>query len=164
MSRNPSSSASLDLVALGAEVVQADLSDPTSLSPAFANANAIFLNTDFWGPYVASKKASITQGKAGLTCDEIAFETEVLHGKNATHAAAAVPSLERFVYSALPSLKKESKGKYTSYHSDSKGSIVNYILEEEPELTRKTSKDKASLTSHSHVLSSLISCTPVTSV
>lgn len=48
----PLSSVSLELVALGAEVVQADLSDATSLSQKFANANAIFLKTDFWGPYV----------------------------------------------------------------------------------------------------------------
>ena len=98
------------------------------------------MNTDFWSQYIAAKKAAAVQGIGeSKTIDEIAFDTEVSHGKNAAHAAAAVPSLERLVYSALPGLKKLSKGKYSSYHADSKGAVVDYILEEELELAKKTS-------------------------
>ncbi|KAK9428114.1 hypothetical protein V1505DRAFT_358143 [Lipomyces doorenjongii] len=40
-----------------------------------------------------------------LAPSEIAFDQEVLHGKNAAFAAAEVQSLERFVYSALSPIK-----------------------------------------------------------
>lgn len=140
VSRNPSSAASLALIKLGAEVVQADLSDVHSLSQAFSNATAIFVNTDFWEPYIASKKTTITQENGSKANSAVAFEREVLYGKNAAHAAAGVSSLERFVYSALPPMKQHSKGKYpNSHHSDSKAAVVEYLLEEEPELAKKTS-------------------------
>ena len=47
VTRNPSSSASQALKDLGAEVVQGNLSDLSSLALAFKDANAIFVNTDF---------------------------------------------------------------------------------------------------------------------
>ncbi len=128
------------MASLGAEVFQADLSDTSSLSQAFTNANAIFVNTDFWGPFVAAKKANAAGEKTALEISETAFDTEVLYGKNAAHAAAAVPLLERFIYSALPPMKKHSKGKYSdTHHYDSKATVIEYILEDEPELAKKTS-------------------------
>jgi NmrA-like family len=144
VTRKPSSSASLALASLGAEIVQADLSDALCLSKAFSNANAIFVNTDFWEIYVASEKKKATRihdkiETSEISSNEVAFEKEVLYGKNAAHTAAAVPSLQRFVYSALPPMNKHSKGKYSAYHSDSKAAVVEYILKEEPDLARKTS-------------------------
>ena len=136
LSRDPASTASQALTALGAEVVQGDLADPSSLSKAFYNANAIFLNTDFWEIY---RGKGGNQRSAPLVTSATAFEKEVLYGKNAAHAAAAVPTLERFVYSTLPLVKKHSKGKYAIDHLDSKGTISDYIMEEEPELAKKTS-------------------------
>lgn len=132
LTRNPSSPASESLSALGAEVVQADLADPVSLSKCLSNATVIFLNTDFWGLYRSPTSSIANDGKA-------CFETEVLYGKNAAHAAAAVPTLERFIYSSLPPMAKVSKGKYTSHHSNSKPAVVDYILTEEPELAKKLS-------------------------
>ncbi|KAK9387831.1 hypothetical protein V1515DRAFT_579762 [Lipomyces mesembrius] len=127
VSRNPSSPNSQALAALGAEVVQGDLSDPASLSQAFESANAIFVNTDFWTLYRGEGKAS-----------EEAFDQEVTYGRNAAVAAATVPSLRRLVYSALPPMKKHSKGKYSqSYHCDTKAAIVEYIATEQPALARK---------------------------
>jgi predicted dinucleotide-binding enzyme len=118
VTRKPSSSASLALASLGAEIVQADLSDALSLSKAFSNAHAIFVNTDFWEIYIASEKekAQRIQDKieiSEISSSEVAFEKEVLYGKNAAHTATAVPSLQRFVYSALPPMNKHSKGKYS---------------------------------------------------
>jgi NAD(P)-dependent dehydrogenase (short-subunit alcohol dehydrogenase family) len=144
VTRKPSSSASLALASLGAEIVQADLSDALSLSKAFSDVNAIFVNTDFWEIYVASEKekATGTHGKietSEISSSEVAFAKEVLYGKNAALAAATVPTLERFVYSALPPMNKHSKGKYSAYHSDSKAAVVEYILKEEPDLAKKTS-------------------------
>ncbi|TVY31890.1 NmrA-like family domain-containing protein [Lachnellula subtilissima] len=139
MTRNPTSSTSQALAALGAEIVQADLEDPGSLSKAFSHANAIFVNTDFWAVYGATNKELAGQENAAERSGEIAFEKEVSWGKNAAHAAAAVPSLERYVYSTLPSIRKGSNGKYGSHHNETKPTIVEYIVKEEPELAKKTS-------------------------
>ncbi|CZR62639.1 uncharacterized protein PAC_12536 [Phialocephala subalpina] len=136
LTRNSSSLASQALATLGAEVVQADLSIASSLTRAFSNANAIFLNTDFWGTFRSPELQDKPEAERGL----IAFENEVLHGKNVAQAAAAVPSLERLVYSTLPAMKKTSNGKYgSSFHWEAKATVVDYILEEEPELAKKAS-------------------------
>ncbi|CAL5867562.1 uncharacterized protein PFLUO_LOCUS1781 [Penicillium psychrofluorescens] len=128
LTRNPSGAAAQALASAGAEIVQADLSDIESLRRAFVNAHAIFLNTDFWAPYVASKDS--TQ----------AYQVEILHGRNAAIAAAEVPTLERFVYSTLAPIKKHSRGKYShSYHWDSKADVAHNILTETPDLAKKTS-------------------------
>ncbi|TVY51373.1 hypothetical protein LCER1_G007747, partial [Lachnellula cervina] len=121
------------------EIAQADLGDPASLTKAFSHAHAIFVNTDFWAVYGAANKELAGQDNAVDRAGEIAFEKEVLWGKNAARAAAAVPSLERYVYSTLPSVKKASGGKYGSHHNETKPSIAEYIVKEQPELASKTS-------------------------
>ena len=142
--RNPSSPAAQALAARGAEVVQMDLSDISSVSKAFQGAHAVFLNTDFWTTY-KPLVAAITANASNLKQEqpdpsEVAFQTEVSHGKNAAQAAAKVPTLERLVYSALPPMKKLSGGKYSnSYHWESKAAIVEYIENELPDLAKKTS-------------------------
>ncbi|KAE9370115.1 NAD(P)-binding protein [Stipitochalara longipes BDJ] len=134
LTRNPSSAASEALVVLGAEVVQADLSDISSLTRAFANANAIFLNTNFWETY----KALVAKDEKSASA--AAFEAEVSHGINAAIAAAGIPSLERLIYSALPPMRAHSKGKYGSGgHWDTKATVIEYILKEQPELAKKLS-------------------------
>jgi hypothetical protein len=139
ITRNPSSPAAQALATRGAEVVQADLSDISSLSKAFQGVHAIFLNTDFWTTY--RPLMAWTMGKASQPKEEqpdpskVAWQTEVSHGKNAAEAAAKVPTLERLVYSALPSSKKLTQ----SYHPRSKAAIVDYIENELPSLSQKTS-------------------------
>jgi NAD(P)-dependent dehydrogenase (short-subunit alcohol dehydrogenase family) len=136
LTRNPSSDAAQTLTALGAEVVQADLDDPSSLSRAFGGANAIFLNTDFFATF----RGSLASGASVETSSRLAYDTEVSRGKNAVVAAAMVPTLERFVYSALQSIKKASHGKYhRALHTEAKASIVEYIEHGQPELARRTS-------------------------
>ncbi len=137
LTRNSSSPASLALVALGAEVIQADLSDALSLPPAFSNATAAFLNTDFWETY-RSKELKAQEEAGGKSIGEAAFDKEVLCGKNFADAAAAVPTLERIVYSSFPPMKKVSEGKYGSYHYNGKATIAEYILKK-PELAKKAS-------------------------
>ncbi|KAL5316429.1 hypothetical protein ACEPPN_015476 [Leptodophora sp. 'Broadleaf-Isolate-01'] len=133
LTRNPTSPASQKLASLGAEVVKADLSSLHSLSQAFANANAIFVNTDFWEQYRDPKSTTKDSSQQS-------FDLEVSHGKNAAIAAAGVASLERFVYSALGPMKRASKGKYPdSHHWESKNAIVDYIESEQVELAKKTS-------------------------
>ncbi|KAH8697643.1 hypothetical protein BGW36DRAFT_359426 [Talaromyces proteolyticus] len=142
--RNPSSSAAQALAAQGTEVVQADLSNSSTLYKAFQDANAIFLNTDFWGIYLSFVTAMITS-KADSTGEQladpskVAYETELTHGKNAADVAAQVPTLERFVYSALPATTKVTCGKCHSDHAESKDAIVEYIENELVDLAKKTS-------------------------
>lgn len=137
VTRNTSSPATQSIAGQGADVVQADLSDVSSLSTAFEGANAIFVNTDFWGFY---RSSSATTDEEREKIGEASLQEEVKCGKNAAIAAAAVPSLEIFVYSALGPMKKASKGKYDrSHHWDSKATIVEYIENELKELAKKTS-------------------------
>lgn len=137
VTRDLSSPAAQSLASQGAEVVQADLSDISSLSTAFESAKAIFVNTDFWGFYRSS--TAITDEERERL-GEASLEQEVERGKNAAIAAAALPSLEIFVYSALGPMKKASKGKYyRSHHWDSKATIVEYIENEQKALAKKTS-------------------------
>lgn len=142
--RNPSSPAAQVLEALGAEVVQADLSNPDTLTKAFHNAHAIFLNTDFWMTY--STLTATVMSQEGRASDEekpepskVAYQTEIFHGKNAAESAAKIPTLERLVYSALPAITKLTNAKYQTNHADSKGAVVDYIETELPHLAQKTS-------------------------
>lgn len=136
LTRDPSSQKSQDLAKLGCDVVRADLADAASLRGAFDGAHAIFLNTDFWGPY----RALLAAGVESEAASRSAYDVEVSHGKNAVAAAAGAPALERMVYSALGPMKAASDGKYPhAYHWETKASIVNYIEEEQPQVAEKTS-------------------------
>ncbi|KAK5123347.1 hypothetical protein LTR85_002778 [Meristemomyces frigidus] len=139
LTRNPHSDAASALRTQGAQVIQGDLTDPASLTTAFQNAHAVFVNTDFWTTWYPAKAVLCAEGKSYEPASEMAFAVETLHGKNAVDAAAAVPSLERFVYSALPGTSKVSNGKYTrSKHFEAKGWVVEYISKQQPELWKKT--------------------------
>jgi hypothetical protein len=140
LTRLPSSPSAQKLAALGAEVVKADLSDQVSLSLAFKDANAIFVNTDFWETYTGSNAPPTRLENRTKSNSEAAFDLEVSHGKNAATAAANIGSLEIFIYSALGPMTAASKGKYShSYHWESKAAIVSYIENEQFSLAKKTS-------------------------
>jgi uncharacterized protein YbjT (DUF2867 family) len=127
ITRNPSSPTARALAAAGAEVVQADLSDLNSLRRAFKDATALFLNTDFWGPYRATRDSTA------------AYETEIQHGRNAAIAAGEVSSLQRLIFSTLPGMKELSGGKYAhAHHCDTKAEIAK-ILQEKAGLRGKVS-------------------------
>lgn len=71
---------------------------------------------------------------------QYAYEREVQQGVNVAEAAAAVESLELFIFSALPNAKKHSNGKYTNfYHFDSKVDIVKTVHERFPDLAKRMS-------------------------
>lgn len=136
ITRTPSSDKARALQSQGAELMQADLTDILSLIGAFANANAIFVNTSFWPTYRALEGSGLPMP----TRSRIAYEAELFHGKNSAIAAAGTPTLERFIYSYLPSPGEASNGKYhRSLHLESKWSVVKYIRAEEPELAKKMS-------------------------
>lgn len=138
--RNTSSQAATELSNLGAELIQADLNDAVSIEKAFTDANAIFLNTDYWTVWRPLKAALDAEGKSYEAASEKAFDTETGQGKNAVDAAAKVPSLERFVFSPLIYVAKASGGKYLrSQHANAKGWIAEYIATTHPNLAKKTS-------------------------
>ncbi|KAJ5630844.1 uncharacterized protein N7484_010944 [Penicillium longicatenatum] len=124
LTRSPSSERAQTLAKQGAELAQADLDDPETLSRAFAGIHAIFLNTDFWDPY----GRAIASGTNAATSAKIGYDTEIRFGKNAIDAAREIPTLERFVYSALGPMNAASGGKYPhSYHWETKAYLANYI-------------------------------------
>jgi len=92
LTRNTSSTQALSLSALGAEVVSADFDDESSLTNAFAGANVIFANTNFW--------------------ESLSLEKEVLQGLAIAAAAAKTESLENFIYSGLGDARILFGGKY----------------------------------------------------
>ena len=118
-------------------MVQADLDDPSTLLPAFQGAHAIYSVTDFWQFYKPSNASKL---KPGQKMNEFCYDCEIQQGKNIAHAAAQVPTLERFVCSSLSNVRKWSGGKYRSvYHFDSKAAVVEFIHENLPALAKKMS-------------------------
>ncbi|KAL3481322.1 hypothetical protein BJX99DRAFT_218798 [Aspergillus californicus] len=137
VTRNPASTKAQALAARGAEVVQADLDSPSTLSAAFENANAIFAVSDFWGLFGDPANAAKAKDQP-LNVWAANHETEQLKG--VIDAAAKIPTLERFVFSSLSDATKWSKGKYTHvYHFDSKAKAEAYGRETYPDLWKKTS-------------------------
>lgn len=144
LTRNASSPKAQALAARGAQVVQADLDDPKTLSAAFEGANAIFAVSDFWGLY--GDPANKDKPKPGQPLNVWAAEHETQQLKNAIDVAAKVPTLERFILSSLSNATKWSKGKYTHvYHFDSKANAEDYGKETYPDLWKKTSIFQAGL-------------------
>ncbi|KAK4443671.1 hypothetical protein QBC34DRAFT_416751 [Podospora aff. communis PSN243] len=115
ITRNTTSAAAKALVASGAEVVQADLESPASLKAAFAGSSIIFAVTNFFEPFAAHQ--SPVKG----------MEVEVQQGINLANAAAAVPTLEHYIWSTLPNGMAISNGKYLVPHFEGKNRIDAYI-------------------------------------
>ena len=101
----------------GVEVVGADLDDPSTLAIALASAHVIFAVTTMY---------------------DGAMEREVAQGRNIADAAAAVETLEHFVWSTLPSASTVSAGKTPVPHMDGKAQVDEYIIKSLPALAQKT--------------------------
>ncbi|KAG8677529.1 hypothetical protein FPOAC2_03558 [Fusarium poae] len=144
VTRNTKSSKAQTLSSKGAQVVQADLDEPSTLIAAFEGANAIFAVSDFWGLY--NDPANKSRAKPGQPLNEWAAEHEEQQLKNVIDAASKVPTLEKFVLSSLSNAEKWSKGKYTrNYHFDGKARAAEYIPKAHPDLWAKTSVFQAGL-------------------
>ncbi|PNP57278.1 hypothetical protein THARTR1_02724 [Trichoderma harzianum] len=120
LTRDVSKPAALQFSAKGVDVQAANLNDgPEALEKIFAGASIIFALTDFWAS--RSKVIEIAQGKA------------------LADAAAKIPTLEHFVWSALPDPMEISQGRfYHVHHWKSKADVTEYIKEQKPELWKKT--------------------------
>lgn len=144
LTRNPSSARAQSLASRGAEVVAADVDDPSTLAAAFDGADTIFAVSDFWGMY--ADPASRDRPGPGQSLIEWAGERETQQLNGVVAAAAEVSTLERFIISGLSDATKWSRGKYTHvYPFDSKARAVVYARETYPELWAKTSVYQAGL-------------------
>lgn len=139
VTRDSSKSSTTSWKQKGVEIVEADLDNPESLKEAFKGANVIFGVTDFWGPMY--DQYSYGKLRPGQTINEFCYELEIKRGKNMANAAAAVDTLDRFIFSSLANIKAIADGKYRHvYHFDAKAEIMAYIKESLPELSAKTSE------------------------
>lgn len=101
----------------GVEVQQVDLDDPSTLAAAFVAAHVIFAVTTMYNGEM---------------------EREAAQGRNIADSAAAVETLEHFVWSTLPSASTVSAGKIPVPHMDGKAQVDDYIVKALPALARKT--------------------------
>ncbi|KAH6661474.1 NMRAL1 protein [Plectosphaerella plurivora] len=94
------------LAALGAEIVQADLSDKTTLATAVAGADAVFAVTNYW--------------------ETMNMDLEVDQGKAIVDAVKAAGT-GHFIWSSLYDVKKLTNGKLPHvYHFDGKAVVEEY--------------------------------------
>lgn len=143
LTRNPASPTAQKLAAQGAEIVQAELDDVSTLIPAFAGANLIFSVTNYWEPFFrpdCRQKAS----EAGISCRKYAYNVEARQGRNIADAAArTVDSLDDngFIASTLSHATRCSKGKMKDvYHFDAKADVFpDYVTWKYPRLAAKMS-------------------------
>ncbi|KAL4995571.1 hypothetical protein BDV10DRAFT_202863 [Aspergillus recurvatus] len=121
LTRNPSSAAAKDLEAQGIEVARADINDIGTIAAAFEGSHIIFAVTDFWALYQQHgyKKAK---------------EIERQQGVNMVKAAAAVSTLEHYIWSTLGKTNKA----YPVYHFEGKSEVEQLIRTEYPDLHAKT--------------------------
>jgi len=126
VTRDPSKGSAKALADKGAELVQADISDESSLEKAFEGTHAIFAVTNFW--------EHLFMGKSKAEAGEIEAE----QAKNLARAAAKTTSLEHYIWSTLPNANKISKGKCPVAHFDYKAEIDEWIRSELPDLAKKT--------------------------
>ncbi|KAL9059745.1 MAG: hypothetical protein Q9162_001046 [Coniocarpon cinnabarinum] len=139
VTRNPSSSSTEPLKALGAEVVKGDVDDVSSLIRAFDGADVIFGMTNFWGLLDLPITQTLAQSQS-IPLNEAAMHLEMRQGQNMADAAAQTPTLHRYIWSTLSDTKKWSNGTIThNYHFDGKAAVQRYIEEQLPDLASKTS-------------------------
>lgn len=139
ITRDPSKASSVALQDLGVEMVAGDLDDPASLRRAFAGANALFANTDFW-QFLQDPATYAEAEKKGKYPNQVAYDREVQQGKNIVNAAAKhVNTLDRFVLSTLADVKGISKGSIEwVFHLDAKAAQAEYLKQTYPALAAKT--------------------------
>jgi uncharacterized protein YbjT (DUF2867 family) len=101
-SRNPASDAAQALAARGAEVVKADLLDPSSLRAAFQGAHGAFVVTNFWDPAQMQR------------------ETEI--GTAAVQAARAA-GVRHLIWSTLPDCERLTGGRLKVQHFTGKARV-----------------------------------------
>ncbi|KAJ2375464.1 hypothetical protein IW150_002537 [Coemansia sp. RSA 2607] len=97
------------------EWVEADLDNPATLEKAFAGADIVFGNTNYFQPSIRER------------IDAGDYDAEFTQGKNMVDAAVA-QGVKHIVYSPIVNATEVSKGKYTNaYDADGKAKLKQYI-------------------------------------
>ncbi|KAF2465316.1 NAD(P)-binding protein [Lindgomyces ingoldianus] len=109
ISRNIYSDTSLQWTSIGVEMVTASLSNTDNLCIAFADADAIFGGTEFWGQ-MKNLIARIFPAMSGNPLTEAYNTIERRYGNNLADAATSVAGLERFLLSTLSGSTFRSQG------------------------------------------------------
>ncbi|KAF2719744.1 NAD(P)-binding protein [Polychaeton citri CBS 116435] len=140
LTRNISSTKSLELSSRGVEMVQADLQDVQSLKVAFKGANAIFAYTDFAGcTQTKEAKDAVALGKA-RSLPEAAGEVEFMQSRNIADAAIGIgPRLERLVWSTCVDPVRVSAGKFPIVHEMQYKDKILHYMRSQPGLEGKVS-------------------------
>ena len=102
LTRNPQSDKSKALAERGVAAVEADLTRPETLEPAFAGAYGAFIVTNFWDP--ATQLNETEQGMAAVR-------------------AARAAGVKHCVWSTLPNCREISGGKYEVVHFTGKAMV-----------------------------------------
>lgn len=110
VTRDPNSHAAKTLAAQGAEIAKGDLTDPSSLAPAFVGCWGVFGVTNFYDAKIKDDPGSEEQ-----------------QGKNMVDAAAAAGTVECLLWSTLPSSKQISGGRFISQIYEGKHRVDDYI-------------------------------------
>jgi hypothetical protein len=113
VTRDPTSQAARTLAAQGAEIVKADLTDPSSLPPAFEGCWGVFGVTNFYDSKIKDDPSS-----------------EEHQGKHLVDAAAGAGTVECLLWSTLPSSKQISGGRFVSQIYEGKHHVDDYIRQQ----------------------------------
>lgn len=97
LTRKPDSAAAQELRSLGAEIVQGDLDDVSSLRAALEGVHGVYGVTNFWEH----------------------FAHEDVQGRNLVNAVSEA-KVQHFIFSTLPPIAKETNGALKSPHFDIK--------------------------------------------
>ncbi|KAI8626684.1 hypothetical protein F5Y19DRAFT_218117 [Xylariaceae sp. FL1651] len=107
ITRDASKKSAVALKNRGVEIVEADLSDPSTLARAVAGSYAVFAVTNFWDDPQEGKE--IAQGKAIAD-------------------AAVAAGVTQIIWSSLPNIREMTKGEVTGMkHFDGKAEVEAYI-------------------------------------
>ncbi|EGC45405.1 NmrA-like family domain-containing protein [Histoplasma capsulatum var. duboisii H88] len=107
ITRDPSKPSAQELANQGVEIMSADMSSPSSLAPALANAHTVFLVTNFW--------------------ESAKPEVEYSQGKNVADAAKSA-GVSHFIFSSLVNVTDVTQGRLPNVsHFDSKANVEKYV-------------------------------------
>jgi hypothetical protein len=120
VTRDPSKPASQELAKLGAEVIKGDFEDPDSMAAAFKGAHTVFAITNFW--------------------DQYSLDVEVAQGKLINKLAAAVPTLEHYIFSSLADGRELDGGRFQNILPYNAKAFILENLQTYDDLWKKTTQ------------------------
>ncbi|HEX6341996.1 NmrA/HSCARG family protein [Umezawaea sp.] len=119
LTRNPGSPAARELAARGAEVVEADLDDESSVRKAFDGAHGAFVVTNFWAPRTPEEEAGSTRAEREVR--QASTAARVAKDAGLRHVVWSTLEDTRPHFARLGSDVPDLPGGYKVPHFDAKG-------------------------------------------